>query len=52
MKKFLSIKNLCALLFLLLLAFFLVFSLRPFGSMVLRGARMLSEGQGLDTQSA
>ena len=51
MKKFFSIKNLCALLFLLLLAFFLVFSLRPFGSMVLLGARMLSEGKGLDTQS-
>ena len=51
MKKFFSIQNLCAFLFLLLLAFFLVFSLRPFGSMVLLGARMLSEGKGPDTQS-
>ena len=51
MKRFFSIRNLCTLLFLLLLAVFLFLALWPFGSTALRGARMLAEGKGLDTQS-
>ena len=49
MKKLFSLRNLCALLFLLLLALFLALAARPFGSTVLYGARMLAEGEGPDT---
>ncbi len=51
MKKFFSIKNICALLFLLLLALFLALAAWPFGSTVLRGARMFAQSGALDTQS-
>ena len=51
MKRFFSIRNLCTLLFLLALAFFLAVGLWPFGSTALRGARMLAEGGALDTKS-
>lgn len=51
MKRFFTVRNLCALLFLLALAFFLAVGLWPFGSTALRGARMLAEGGALDTKS-
>ena len=45
MKKMFSIKTLCALVFLLLLALFLALGLRPFGGALLYGARLLGEGK-------
>ena len=51
MKSFFSIKNLCTLLFLLLLAVFLVLGAWPFGSTLLRGARQLASGKVPDTKA-
>ena len=52
MKKFFNIKNLCALVFLLLLALGFLVSFRPLGSMVLRGVRSLGTENVLTPQDA
>lgn len=52
MRKFFSMKNLCALLFLLLLAIGFALGLRPLGSTALRAVRALRGGETLSAREA
>ena len=52
MRKFFSIKNLCALVFLLLLALCLAVALRPIGSTLILSVRGLLDGEAMSAREA